>query len=356
MTIKQMHIELNQSLQKIASNTTRKFLSEELDWVLNKMQIRFIQSKLRPDPKVKGKVSIDQIDADALRNIIVTGQDIITEVLSPTRTRAVLPADYMHLLSDASNIIKECNVPTGGQTETISQGITYSIIKTTKSANIAAPYYTGASMTINGTTITIPTDLPTPSQYSGYKSKDDLSELVAYFIMYFATQGYQLYWESVDGLYKPGCFIYWGTVTTLNWTVDGITTNLLTTIMKTKDLSNRVDTTLEVYTPNRLEATETIPDLLRTPFYGTSPESPISELAKDYLYVYKDKNFRISGVQINYVRKPRRLSLSLSVDCELAEECHQTICDLATEYIKGRMEDAPGQQLITQDNETRVTL
>lgn len=53
MNIKAFHIELNQSLQKIAANTTRKFLSEELDWVINKMQDRFIQNKLQP--MVKGK-------------------------------------------------------------------------------------------------------------------------------------------------------------------------------------------------------------------------------------------------------------------------------------------------------------
>ena len=353
MTIKQMHIELNQSLQKISANTTRKFLWEELDWVLNKIQLRFIQKRLRPDPRIKGKVSVDQLDADALRNIIVTSYDLETRVVNATRVKAVLPSDYMHLLSDASYIIKECDTP--DTLESVSTPITYSIIKLTQSANVALPYYATASMTINAETVTLPSDLPNPSQYSGYKSKDDLTELIAYYTTIFASKNIPLYWEYCDGIYKPGCFIYVGVVSTLNWTVDSVTTNLLTTVMKTENVCLR-NADYESFSSNRLETPEIIPDLLGTSFYTTSAETPISELNQNLLYIYKDKSFRISGAQINYVRKPRRMSLYLGVDCELAEEYHQTICDLSVEYIKGRMEDAQGQQLVLQDNENHLTL
>lgn len=354
MTIQQMHIELNQSLQKIAANTTRKFLSEELDWVLNKIQTRFIQKKLRPDPRVKGKVSVDQMDYDALRNLIVTTYDLTTKIVSPIKVKAVLPSDYMHLLADSSYIVKECNVPAGTAAST-STAVVYSIIKVTQSSLTTAPYYATASMTVNTETINIPADLPTSAQYSGYKAKTDLDELIAYYIMIFKSRGIQLYWEYCDGIYRPGCLIYPGTLSASNWTVDGVTTNVTTTVSNTEAVCVRTPL-YEEFNSNRLEPPELIPDLLGTPFYVSSPETAISELSNNILYVYKTSSFRISGVSINYIRKPRRLSLSLGVNCELAEEYHQAICDLSVEYIKGRMEDAQGQQLVLQDTENRVIL
>ena len=46
-----MHIEVNQSLQKMAANKTLKFQPSEIDWVLNKMQLRFVENLLRPSAK-----------------------------------------------------------------------------------------------------------------------------------------------------------------------------------------------------------------------------------------------------------------------------------------------------------------
>lgn len=350
MTIKEMHIELNMSLQKIAANLTRKFLPEEYDWVLNKMVTRFIQTNLKMDHKER--VAVDQLNLDGIAHL-VTPVELETVVVNDRKVKAVLPGNYMHLLSDESVIIKECNAPATLDHYT-STSHTYSIIGLTESSLGSAPYSATASMTIESYTITLPTDLPIPSAYTGYNSKR-LDELVAYYKTFFASNGIDLYWEYCDGLYRPGCFIYRGSIATLAYTIDGVTTNSLTTVMVSENVANR-NATYEEYRENRLTASALIPSLQRDPFYKSSFESPISELVGDRLYIYKDSSFRISAVAINYVRKPRRMSLSLSVNCEVAEPFHQTICDMAVEYIKGRMENGQGQQLITQDLETRVIL
>lgn len=347
-----MHIELNQSLQKVAANTTRKFLSEELDWVINKMQHRFIQLKLNPKAKDKGefKVVYDQLNVDAIRNLVVSNKLVQSYVVSSNLVKASLPCDYMYLLADSSYVQKACDV----LLSTTSATISYKTLRATRSALGASPYYVTASMTINSDTVSIPSGLPYSNSYVGFNSTSDIAELVDFYLSAFRALGYEIYWERFDTAYKPSCFIVVGNITTLTWMTDGTTSSITTdgTITTSYYAANAVDKLVA----NRLESSEFIPNLLSTSFYTTHYKTPISELTATYLYVYRNTSFTISNVSLNYVRKPKRVSLSLGVDCEIAEEFHQTVCDMCTEYIKGRMENQQGNQLVIGDNENRVIL
>lgn len=351
MTIREVHIEINQSLQKVASNTTRKFLSEEIDWVVNKMQSRFLQMKLQPFERGKvPKNSVDQLTTDSLRNLIVSGKTIQAYKDTTKRVKCILPSDYMYLLSDASLAINNCRVTS---TEG-SSSIVVNELKATPSPLSSNPYYTDSTLTIGSTVISIPSGLVNSNSYGGYIKKEDISELVAYYLHKARQAGIEIYWERYDDLYKPQTFIIIGSYAPISLVHDSTTVTDLNTYTLTKTQYNEVVATH--YTVNRLEATENIPNLLTTSFYTTSLQSPISELVGTNLYVYHDDNFKVRKCEVSYIRKPQRVSLSLGVDCEIAEEFHQTICDLAVEYLKGRMEDAQGKQLITQDNETRIIL
>ena len=132
--------------------------------------------------------------------------------------------------------------------------------------------------------------------------------------------------------------------------------NTTVKVEEEKTFNTHVSLENEQKIANRLESSENVQNLLGTSFYTTSVHSPISELSGNLLYIYYDNSFTVNSCEITYIRKPRILSLFLGSDCELAPEFHPTICDMATEYIKGRLENAQGQQLVERDNETRVII
>jgi|SRR6187551_218042 len=348
MTIWEMHLELDQSSQQIASHRTRKYRPEEKDWILNKMYARFIQSRIVPRKDGSGGFEVNQLQADAIRTLIMhTTLDAYIDPNSQ-RYKCILPNDYAYLLSDWSLTYPICN---GNEPTVISVSFPlYSLLlkQTTKDS---APFYETLTSHLV-TDVTIPTDLNYGHQYTGFQRKDDLT-----FLRQFITSKGGYYWERFDNIYKPGYLLqpqYSGSAITPTLTIDG---SLLTTTTTTNfSFTKHSTVTGSERKDNRLTATSKIPGLNATEFYKSSHYSPISELENNNLYVYYDSSFTVSQVGISYIRKYPPMSLSLGINCELPEEFHQTICDLATEYMKGRLGDVQGEQLIQNDNENRVIL
>ena len=354
MTVLEQHVEINQQLQLVAANRTRKLLTQEIDWILNKIQDRFIQQSVRPviiDGRKTGAYTVDQLKLDALRNIIISGKVLTAYkdlTAQPERSKAYLPADYMYLLSDSSTLINTCKVtatPTAGNT-------TLSLLQLTQSAAPSGPYYQSSTMVVNGTTLSIPSGLNQPNQYAGYASKDEVFALRDWYLTKLRQAGIEVYWERYGDYYKQGYFIFVGAISPLTLTHDGIA---VTTISSTSFSRTSYTSTEVVSKDNRLVDSSVVATLLNTPYYESSIESPISELSKHFLYTYYGTNMIVKGTTISYVRKPQPISLTLGLNCELAEEFHQTICDLAVEYIKGTLKD-DGLQAKKQDIETRIIL
>lgn len=347
MQVRDMHIEINQSLQKVAANTTRKFLSEEIDWVLNKTMNRAIQDKVKF--KTNGQVTLDQLGSDFLKKLVVSGKELETTVVNTDKVKALLPSNYMYLLADASTVLKACN----SEYDEFTDSYNYVVIPVVQSTLSVAPYYVTSSITVNAVTISIPANLSSfANYYVGYNSKQDVLELVHYYLGRLRELGYEAYWETVESINKPGCIIV--KANSGSWMVDSVTT--LGTLQAVSYTGISVKTPVYYTAANRLEASENIPNLMNTPFYTTNENSPISELENDSLLIYKNKNFTVTNATISYIRKPKRISLALGVDCEISEEFHQTICDLSTEYLKGRLDDVQGNQMIERDINNRVIL
>ena len=60
MNVGQMHIAVNQGVQKIASSQVDLLLPEEIDLELNKAQMKFIKTKLSGIYVLKNEVFIDK--------------------------------------------------------------------------------------------------------------------------------------------------------------------------------------------------------------------------------------------------------------------------------------------------------
>lgn len=76
---------------------------------------------------------------------------------------------------------------------------------------------------------------------------------------------------------------------------------------------------------------------------------PISCVKGAYLFGYTDGTFTIESITLDYIRKPRRMSLAFSQNCELAEHTHEEICMKAVELIQKSISD-PKWQITEKDN------
>lgn len=352
MTPLEMHIEFNRGMQQFAANKTLKYLPEEVDWLLNKAMNRFIQSKLKPKMDEKGRPTngfeVSQIDADAIRSVIVSSKDLVPYVDQDNRRyRCFLPNDYAFLLSDWSYTKFLCpdDIVTQATDTLYITGIRQdiSILKSPK-------YYQTLQVQLGNNTVTIPNDLPFLNEYKGYNQVNE----IIFLIPYISLKG-QWYWEKFDIYNYPGYYISVSTnpqMATALVTVDGNTT----TNIKTNKYSLIRHTNSGQYYDNRLSASDNISGMNSTEFIKSSYYSPISELADGILYVYNDSSFIVSNVGISYVRKPQPISLYLNTKCELPESFHWNVCDLAIEMGQGDILSEKGYQTKFADNERRVVL
>ena len=347
MTVREMHIEIDQCTQLVAANRTRKWYPEEKDWVLNKMMLRLIENSLIRKPDNSGGFELDQSKVDAIKNLIKTRQELTAYIDSPTRYKCFLPADYLFLLSDASYTKPNCGEP---DPEVINSTQYITRLLQEKSDKVTPSYYEEVNLLMQGVNITIPDNLPYNNDYAGYPEVDDISFLVPYILWKTGLR-----WERYAGLYYPGHYIG---VTNTNPSnpsveVDGTIFNEFS--ISTLSLSRHTESTHKHHN-NRLTASNLISGMLPTAFFKPSYISPISELEKDILWIYRDNSFTVSKTEISYICKPQPISLSLGTDCELGETVHQKLCDLAVEYMQNRVKDLKGVQLSEADIVKRINL
>lgn len=359
MYVKEMHIEVRQSTQKIASNRTRKLLDAEIDWLLNKNHGRFIRSKIRPKLQPNGAETggfeILQDDLDAIKTLVKRGVVLPAFYNDPRTVRCPLPGDYAYLTQDESVIKRISPIATIPPNTTTLQRYLLAL-PVQASALTVGPYYKTVTVSLGGSIVfdlgqyAISRGAP----YNGFSSSDFVFALWPYLLRGLLDQGYNAYWEYYQDTFIPRSLII---VTSAplagSITIDTTTTNGVqsTISVQVADLPR----TAAEYQANRLTASNIVSSLLEVAFYGTQPEFPISEIADRSLYVYGNKNFIVSNTVITYVRKPRRISLILGTDSELPEEYHQQICDLTEEYFKAMIQD-PNWQVKLEDNMKRTSL
>ncbi len=345
MNVREMHIEFDQSTQQVASNRTRKYLPEEKDWILTKMQERLIQGSISPKKDGSGGFEVNQLYADRIRTLIVSSTMLVPYIdAGQDRYKAYLPADYSYLLSDWSYTSILCG---GVSPQTGSQSLNLYALRQNLSKKVAPPFYQTMSVGFPKQ-VNIPGDLNFINDYKGYPKAHDVS-----FLTPLVAQVGGYYWERYGDIVKPNCYLYPTTETiSPQLHVDGNDETSVT--VQQLDLTYHVGQ--GVRTSNRLMPSNKIPFTRDTAFYKTAHYSPISELAGNLLYVYSDNSFIVTQVGVTYIRKCAPISLSLGSNSELPEQFHQQICDLAVEYVKGRLGDVQGMQLAENDNNNRVTL
>lgn len=337
-----MHIEVGLSYQKIASNINRKFEVEEIDWILNKQIDRLIENNIKVDESADG-FQETVIEMDALRSLMVIDYplDLYKKGSTDLVYCAELPGNYLHWIDHST--ITACK-PEAPQVHTATDENIYilSVPVTTKSTS---PYYTSPALNISATVIPVkfPTNLPAKEMnfvilecLQNYLLNTELS--------------YKVYWEQYRDIYSANSFIIVTETALANVSLvyDGQTIAAATQI-KSK-LKSATGTGKPV--PARLVNSSKLSKLQGSAFHKSSKASPLATVQANTIKAYHDDSFIINGYKINYIRKPRKVSLNLNQSCDLPSSTHMKVCDMAVEYMKQAVGD-PNYQWKLQDNQLR---
>lgn len=342
MTVQEMHIGIDFLLQKVNSNITKTFKPQEKDWALNEEVIRFINQKTSSLSNSK-KLGLEATEKryDDIRNLI-TPASLISYVRDSDSAFSYLPADYFSLINDRSLTKNLCGLPYNTNVTISNKNFfIYSIPILDDNTNL----YSTFQLKRNGTVIF---DL---ANYGGsLPSSSSKFYIVNNLIQFLNTQsGISAKYENYFDVSSSGCIII---VSTTNDTFQTIYVGSSPTYTSTLKTLNRINPPPsgglgEV--PNRLSRTEDIYVLLSTSFCNTSWDSPLSSLEGGKIVCYHKQNFILSNINISYIRKPKKIDLSLNVGCELSESVHQEIVDNTAKRLAGITNSEAYNQIINEN-------
>ena len=358
MNVQQMHLAIQQGVDKINSLQADMLLSEEIDMELNKSLIRFINTKYNKNNLYRQGFEESQKRIDDLRNIVKEFEGTTTYKGQLNNNTWVdtfsLPSDYMYLVSQQSEVItrKNCKSIIWSQSTINSESLKpYFTIglsefvcnNNTEIADSIILYENISDLTAGAITMwtnsgnTFPTDI-------GQLPSDIVNN---------SSSGFEVHWEQVNNLNYPGQFIVlidtnihtwfeWdasvGTVSTLAsvdsnqnvlQTVTGINSS---TDWNEKRITNSVDINTNIVN-NSFVQHDDIFTLLNDPFNTTKHTDPLTTIRGNNIDVYTNDIFIIDAVKITYIRNPKKISLSLGIDCELPEHTHQEVVDITVSSI-----------------------
>ena len=377
-----MHLAIQQGVDKINSLQADMLLSEEIDIELNKSMSRFINTRYGKNNIYQKGFEQSQKRIDDLRSLVreysasVTFKEQYNNEFWVDKFR--LPSDYLYLVNQRSELfLNDCtpigwyledNTPTAyfilPLTHLYINPVTGLPVVGTVSGFVASFQMIadpnnltygqiGTSLTFSQMTAnmyTYPQDLETV--------RTELIDPINW------SSGFEWYWEVYGTLNVPGSFIIivdtsvhpwfnWDAsnpvttnttlVTQLIGGFDGVTTGWTdptnptvyaqytdTALGAKRRVSNEENTE---YAFNKFIQQDDIFKLLEDPFNTTKYTSPLTTMRGQYIDIYTSDIFVIDKVKITYIRKPKRISLSLGVSCELPEHTHQEIVDRTVSSI-----------------------
>jgi len=360
MNVNQMHLAIQQGVDKINSLQADMLLPQEIDIELNKSMIRFINSKYGKNNIYRKGFEESQKRIDDLRSLV-------TEHASPVIFKEQynnniwvdqfkLPTNYLYLVNQRSEIfINNC------------ERIQYTINDAAEADYFVLPL----SSLHNGTELAdvLVAVADTNDSNTGFAtlasgwSFNNYPEDISHFVDYLLDNsnwgpGVSIYWETYYDLHFPNSFIVLvdpNVHSWLNWDSSvGVQSTLVAGYTNFNDYS---DPTLNTYvylqhtdsylgarrlpvgdvtkesTLNKFIQQDDIFKLLDDPFNTTKHTAPLTTVRGDYIDIYTNDIFIIDKVKITYIRKPKEISLSLGISCELPTHAHQEIVDRAVSSI-----------------------
>jgi hypothetical protein len=354
MNVQEMHLAIQQGVDKINSLQADMLLPQEIDIELNKSQIRFINTKYSGNNRHRTGFEESQKRIDDLRTLLREFEAPVTfkeqlrnNIFVDTFT---LPVDYMYLVNQQSTVwIDDCNPmnwniiypdPINYFTMSLSDFV---CDKSTQIADSIVMYEDASDLTLGQALLWSNT---TPLLFPA-----DVGQLLQE-ITSNAGPGFTVFWEQFMTLNHPGEFIVvvdtsvhswfqWdasvGTVSTLV-ALDNTGTNLESTRALNSGIAfnekrDPTDFSERLMVSNTFIQQDDIFTMLQDPFNTTKHTDPLTTIRGNEIDIYTSDIFIIDTVKITYIRNPRNISLPLGIDCELPEHSHQEIVDMTVSSI-----------------------
>ena len=369
-----MHIAVQQGVDKINSLQADSLLSEEIDLELNKSVFRFINSKYGKNNIYRKGFEESQKRIDDLRTLVreyeaVTAfkEQLQKNIFVDTFT---LPTDYMYLVNQVSRVyINNCkpieyslvNLPS----------VSYFVVDlnnfmVTADRNGDNSAFIESMQMVKGDQSAVVWAASGNLKSFGWSPSSYPAniEAIKQDILNNPGIGFTIYWEEFETLYEPGSFIVVVDTVTHEWFEwDASGGNAVSKLEGSPytgdDISRAIPTPLngkildasysEKREPisysdlltrgNRFSQQDDIFTLLNDPFNTTKHTSPLTTMRGRSIDVYTNDIFIIDAVKITYIRKPKEISLSLGVNCELPEHTHQEIVAMTVASILEAISD-----------------
>jgi len=323
-----------------------------------------MKQRIRPQSNEKRLgLQEDQKRYDDLENLIVSASDPVNGLSArldahpndDNSVYAFLPKDYFFLLNDRSLTKDLCGVtyaPTTANYKldtacytlpsiTITQFATLEIWVARSASDIGSATYTK----IFSANTYFPSGLPS------LESKFELLNLI---IQTLNKEGFDAKYETYRDVSCPG-----GIVVT-KAEVDAAQPFLFQNRYNTgSPITQQITVTKKTYTKlsdvagssekdNRLTKTAELFQLLGSSSATTFHYSPITCLSNRKLIGYHNKKFILSKFYIDYIRMPKKISLSLNQSCELSENVHEEIVFNTAKRLAGNTLSEAYKNLINE--------
>lgn len=338
MITQEMHIGIDLEVQKINSNYTSDIGSEEKDWFLNSEMMRLVKDRLK-------QLEQNQKRYDDLQTLVTTPNSTLDVYLNDDKSVfAYLPANYMYLLNDRSLTKDLCGAVYNPSIVAVHFFSACYLLPVTVTDNYTALEVLVNDVSIYKANVTFPSGIPSASsKFTLYNEIIDALNSV---------DGIEAKYENYKGKTCKGGIVVTSNIafTLKNKFVN--TTPQEVTLSITDNTVNKIGSVAgSAEFDNRLSRnSDDYKLLLGTNFGTTFFDSPISVIQRNKLIVFHNKKFIASGVNVTYLRRPKKISLTLNQGCELSEDVHEEIVVAAARRIAGITNSDNYRNIINEDS------
>lgn len=360
----QLHLAVNQRLQEVASFKRNKYFPEEIDLALNTAMYRLLEKGVE-NRFQDNQINLSTVSALIQKNtsfplIIPDTNDYLYED-NTISSYCVIPPDLYWVINSRLEVGINpllCSTAPAVTTTTLSE---YVSILPYPTITGNSPYYGNLKLVSStlGTIYTIPSEIA-----AGLSTEAEKFVITQNILESFYNNGefptVKVYWERYRNKFYKNNFIVVSSsnLGTVLITANNLVTtpnNSVQTNYSTIDRSSLIESASckRLISTSRIQNQDSLYEAIyQNTYYASSVEEPLINQTFDYFIVYQDKSFIVSRLYIDHIRKPRTISLSLNQTCELAENTHTKLVDLAVEILKLDTKDSSYSASV-QDTELR---
>ncbi len=348
MEVREVHIQFDLVYQSMNSHARRVFEPQEIDWLYNEAILSLVKERTNAKNNPKKDGFEDTIKRYEDVEQLVTTAPIPLYTSSKYREAFVgfKPANFLDYIPESgfeAKVYNRCDFNFDSYTSAGASSIWSTVIDLP--VDSSSPAYQNFTLTIDGDVIF------NYSDYTTLNSSLSTNELRFYLISLLidtinensSSTGIYAYWQkfgggnsTVNNINNGIILVSYSAKTdaVVNYTGNVINesftqTNNLTTYSNL----NELDIT---YNPCRVIKTTDLQSLLNHSFGSTKVTSPIVSLQNDVILVHHKKRFICNGLNLTYIRKPRKIDLNLNIHPELSDDLNLEVIDIMARKAANR--------------------